>query len=202
MNAKIAVIMAFGAGVAIGAVSTLVLVKNKYEQMAEDQMEAFYHDVKKQYGIDESEEMSEDDEEDEPEPEMSVEAKRAAMVDYTTRLKELGYSQHNEDEETKNDEPEEQKKDRDYIYVIGPDEFGEYDTYATVAVTYYSDGKVADCMDELLSNLEDTVGIEFINHFGEYEDDEDMVHVRNDKHKIDYEIVRDPRTYEEVTSEE
>lgn len=43
------------------------------------------------------------------------------------------------------------------------------------------------------------LGIDSLNHFGEYEDD--SVFVRNDARKCDYEILLDQRTYSEVAED-
>ena len=68
-------------------------------------------------------------------------------------------------------------------------------------MTYYEgDGFLADDMDELVDDIEDVVGFESLNHFGEYE--EDAVHVRNDRLKADYEILVDTGNYNEVHSKE
>lgn len=79
-------------------------------------------------------------------------------------------------------------------YVIPPDEF-DMEDYDTCSLTYYSDGILADENNDIVEDVEDTVGEESLTHFGEYEDD--SVFVRNDKLKIDYEILLDIRRYEE-----
>lgn len=83
-------------------------------------------------------------------------------------------------------------------YVISPDEFGEkYDEgYETETLTYYADGVLTDDADDIIENIPAMVGKDFDKHFGEYE--EDAVYVRNEKHKADYEILRDSRKYEDV----
>lgn len=75
-------------------------------------------------------------------------------------------------------------------YVIAPSEFGE-NGYETISLRYYSDGLLADDMDEVIENIDETVGADSLNHFGEYEDD--SVFVRNDRLKVDYEILLDNR---------
>ena len=82
-------------------------------------------------------------------------------------------------------------------YIISPDEFSMED-YDICSLTYYSDGVLADENNEIIENVEDTVGLESLNHFGEFEDD--SVFVRNDKLKIDYEILLDIRKYEDSLS--
>ena len=55
-------------------------------------------------------------------------------------------------------------------------------------MTLYSDGKLADDMDELVEDIEGTVGVENLKQIGKYE--EDALHVRNDELKTDFEILR------------
>ena len=73
-------------------------------------------------------------------------------------------------------------------YVIAPSEFGE-NGYETISLKYYSDGLLADDMDEVIENIDETVGADSLNHIGEYEDD--SVFVRNDRLKVEYEILLD-----------
>ena len=81
-------------------------------------------------------------------------------------------------------------------YVISPDEFGELDDYETISLTYYSDKVLADDMDQVIDDYMVCVGNDFMNHFGEYEDD--SVFIRNDARKCDYEILYDLRPYSEL----
>ena len=48
---------------------------------------------------------------------------------------------------------------------------------------------------DIVDDIEETVGIDSLTHFGEYEDD--SVFVRNDERKCDYEILLDDRDYED-----
>lgn len=70
-------------------------------------------------------------------------------------------------------------------------------SYAQINLTYYADGTLADDEDDILEDIEETVGLDFASHFGEYEDD--TVFIRNDRLRCEYEIQRDNRTYKEVT---
>ena len=82
-------------------------------------------------------------------------------------------------------------------YVISPDEFDE-NGYQTVSLTYYADGVVEDDFYDVWDDdeIEEKIGRDSLNHFGEYE--EDSVFVRNDDNETDYEILRDPRNYSDV----
>ena len=81
-------------------------------------------------------------------------------------------------------------------YVIKPEEFGEFEEYETISLTYYADQVLADDNNEPVEDVEETVGFASLGHFGEYEDD--SVFVRNDRLKCDYEILLDSRNYADV----
>lgn len=93
-------------------------------------------------------------------------------------------------------EPEEKEEPVDRPYVISPDEFGEFDDYEKVSLTYYADFKLADENDELVDDVDEIVGEESLTQFGVYEDD--SVFVRNDAKRCDYEILLDQRNYFDV----
>jgi hypothetical protein len=95
--------------------------------------------------------------------------------------------------------PEEVKEEPmsvDKPYVIAPEEFGDLDDYETISLTYYADQILADDNDVIVDDIEDVVGFDSLNSFGEYEDD--SVFVRNDRLKCDYEILLDQRKYSSV----
>lgn len=86
--------------------------------------------------------------------------------------------------------------------VIDPEEFGiseSGDDFDCVSLVYYADGVLTDTWDQIIQNVEDLVGEEFPEHFGEYEDD--IVFVRNYKLCTDYEICRDNRKFTEVNGD-
>ena len=85
----------------------------------------------------------------------------------------------------------------DKPYVISPEEFGEFDNYEQISLTYYDDGYLADDMDDLVEDVEDIIGWELLNHIGEYE--EDAIHIRNDSLKTDYEILRVMDRYSDIS---
>ena len=82
-------------------------------------------------------------------------------------------------------------------YVISPEEFGEFEEYEKISLTYYADQVLTDENNEEVDDVEEIVGEESLTHFGEYEDD--SVFVRNDRLKCDYEILLDQRNYSDVT---
>ena len=55
---------------------------------------------------------------------------------------------------------------------------------------------ITDENDEPIDDIDDIVGSDFAEHFGEYEDD--SVFIRNDRLQCDYEILRDDRNYADI----
>lgn len=105
---------------------------------------------------------------------------------------ENGYTQYTTKEDRK-----EAEEDMDKPYVISPEEFSDSE-YNTESLTYWDDGVVTNDEDIMLSDdeIEELIGKDSLNHFGEYEDD--SVFVRNDRLRTDYEILADSRPYGEV----
>ena len=81
----------------------------------------------------------------------------------------------------------------DEPYVISPDEFGELDDYDTASLLYFADGVVADMEMNPVDDIDEIIGEASLDHFGEYEDD--SVYVRNDRLRIDYEVLKDLRNF-------
>ena len=97
--------------------------------------------------------------------------------------------------------PMPRKAERKRPYIISPEAFGMREGYETVSLTCFADGTLADDDYHRMSAREvnDTVGVDAVNHFGEYEPD--SVFVRNERRQTDYEILRDEREYEELLEE-
>lgn len=187
----------FTTGAAIGATVTYKLLKTKYEQIANDEIESvreYYRKKKEEY-----EQIANDENKSSKDPvkaEMvKVERNKPSVTEYAAILKKEGYVRDTSESE------EEKTVDTDgKPYVISPEEFGENEDYEQISLTLYDDGYLADERDELVNNVEDKIGWESLNHMGEYEDA--AVHVRNDDLKTDYEILLDYRTYSEAVGKE
>lgn len=179
MNNKFLNVVIFAVGAAIGSAVTWKLVKDKYQQLADEEIAS----VKEVYSRRNKEKT------EKKEPDASNEF---SLEEYKSKLDELKYGM---DDETKAKEGTAVVVDFNEPYVITPEEFGENDDYETVSWTYYTDGILADESNTAVSDFDNTVGDDFFNHFGEYEND--SVFIRNDKTKIDYEILMDLKTYSE-----
>ena len=188
MGENIKNVLLFTAGLVVGSVVTWKMTKDKYEQWANDEirmMREYYNRKEKEY-------YEEEDLDEEPiEAEVRTERNtKPDLTEYTSRLNESGYTDYSEiskkDEKEEDDESDMEEKP----YVISPEEFGDFDDYETIELTYYKNGYVTDDQDILMSNdeVEEAIGWNNITRMGEYE--EDALHVRNEKRKTDYEILQ------------
>lgn len=183
----------FLTGIAVGSVVTWRLIKAKYERIAQAEIDSVKEVFSKKRR---TETVSEEKEASGCARAIADEAKEKPDIsEYAELLKQYGYTY--DQENTKPEKGAEKNMDSERPYVIDPDEFGEFDDYDKISLTYYSDGILADDLDELVEDVEEVIGMDSLGHFGEYEDD--AVHVRNDRLRADYEILRDSRTYREIT---
>ena len=180
-------VLLFTAGLVAGSVVTWKMTKDKYEQWANDEIR-----MMREYYNQKEEEYYEEEDLDEEPIEAEVRTERSTkpdLTEYTSRLNESGYTDYSEI--SKKDEEEDNESDmEEKPYVISPEEFGDFDDYETIELTYYKNGYVTDDQDILMSNdeVEEAIGWNNITRMGEYE--EDALHVRNEKRKTDYEILQ------------
>lgn len=195
----------FVTGLVIGSVVTYVIVKDKFEKIAQEEIDS----VKEVFG---RRVEKETDKKVEKIAKKEVEKIRKEYNEYDNLTKNYTSYSKNKTEESiedveyeevcENDEDGveldeiERASDYDRPYIIEPQEFGALDGYSLITLYHYSDNVLADDCDELVEDLDDVVGEDYASHFGEYEDD--CVYVRNDRLKADYEICRDLRKYSDV----
>ena len=181
----------FVIGAVVGSVITWQYTKKKYEQIAQEEIDS----VKEVFS---KKEEAHDNKLDDSEARMKAnQAKeKPGITEYTAQLHERGYTNYSNTFSAEEKKEENKSIDEDGPYVIAPEEFGELDNYEKISLTYYSDHVLTDDYDEIIDDVEDVVGFDSLNHFGEYEDD--SVFVRNDKLKHDYEILLDQRKYSDI----
>lgn len=190
MNKTLVGVVSFALGAAAGAAGAWYILKTKYEEIAQEEIDSVKQVFKKRLDEMNDKDISDNPDEHEKDSKDLVDDEETdeketykQVVDYT------GYSATSESDEKK-DVPE------DRPYVIPPDAVGELVGYDYIELIFFSDNTITDDQYELLENPEDVIGFESLNHFGEYE--EDSVYVRNDRLKCDYAILLDERTYEEA----
>ena len=164
------------------------MLKDKYAEIAQEEIDS----VKEVFARREQERKDESVKKTVAEGIKNVDKNKPELKEYAEKLKRTGYVRYSDRTGEEDAEPEELDKP----YVIPPEQFGDNDEYEQISLTYYADAVLTDENDEIIEDVEETVGFESLNHFGEYEDD--SVFVRNDARKCDYEILLDQRTYSEV----
>ena len=169
MNKRLLNAFMFAVGAAIGSAVTWKLVKTKYEQLANEEIES----VKAVFNrrAKESKEKLEE------------------LSEMKTMVTDLGY-------QTQKEENEEMDTGGSGVYVIPPDEFGDDESYETQSLTLFEDGVLVDDDGFIVEDVEGTVGEESLDHFGEWEDD--SVFVKNDRYHTYYEILKDLRNYSDI----
>ena len=216
MNKMLCNVLLVTVGAAIGSLVTWKVVKTKYEQIAQEEIDSVKDEYKrimdlqrkevelyrnKQTAIqNESEEPSEEqnDEYYPDDDERDFTASEKEQVEYYKLASRYRKTEEPDDDKTNKEGDEEEEDLVQYVngpYVISPEEFGDEPSFSTQPLDYFADGVLADGWGIEL-DLDETIGEDAIDHFGDYVDD--IVYVRNERTEIDYEVTRDPRTYAEA----
>ena len=169
--------LTFTLGAAAGAVVTWKLVKTTYERIAQEQIDAAYEEFCVS----------------EPDVESENKAKENTYTAFDNLIKSEGYLNSLDSNEEKEGGSEPMHDDKPYV--ISADEFEEHDDYEIVCLTLYADGVLADMLDNVIEDVEQNIGTDYVNGFA----DSDTVYVQNDELRTYYEITRDTMKYTEVT---
>lgn len=208
MNKGLAAFLAFAGGAGAGSFITWVVTKKKYQQKLNEAVKKM-RETADQNPPKEEEQTNQNETaevvEAKPETTAAVSQnqnnislendlqKQAAkiarekpnIINYTKMIKELEYVPQNESKETYYSE---------YPYLItgdmipfGEKEDSEGNPYDKVTLMYYEDGVIADTADEIIDDVNDTIGTENLSHFGDFPN-KDCIYVRNDRLQIDFEV--------------
>lgn len=185
-------ILAFVIGAAAGTAVTWYIMKKKCDQRIQEEINSVkaVFSYPKYDGPQDSDEAAIEREMEEKKERVLRE--KPDVTDYAKRLDDCGYVDYASKAETF----EGPRGTYKAPYVISPDEFGELEDYDRITLLFYSDHVLTDDNNEVIEDVESTVGVESLNHFGEYEDD--SVFVRNERLRVDYEILLDQRKYSDV----
>lgn len=181
---KLSNVVIFAIGAALGSIATWKFAKTKYEKIANEEIESVKETFSKKQK--KEEESTDKMESDDKSKEKEYEEMKKRYDKCHDIIDERGYLFVERQDGTIPKPP----------YVISPEEFDTLDDYGTETLTYYADGVLTDDFDNPIEDVEAMVGVESLTHFGEYEDD--SVFVRNERHRIDYEILADERNFSEV----
>ena len=183
--------LSFVIGLAIGVVSSALYFRGKTQEEV-DEVRSFYLS---KVGENEATENTEAETVEEK-VFREFNATKPEIRDYINTLRERKYVDY-----SKTAEPDDSSAKVPNViadpYVISIDDFGQEEGYDTITLTAYSDGTIANYADDELEDPESTIGEDILSKFG----DEDVVYIRNDRLKADFEVVRDNRTYVEVVGD-
>lgn len=169
MKSKLLYILTFAAGVGVGVGATQQYFKRKYEKLINDDLKERIEEKKNN---------------------MSKEVEEETKT-YTTITNNYVSKCVAKEEAAIKSEIE---KDAEVPYSISPEEFAVSD-YNTQTLVYYNNGYLTTENDEIVDDIEGTVGAGFENHFGEYE--QDTIYIQNDYKEIVYEVLRDYDDFKE-----
>lgn len=84
-------------------------------------------------------------------------------------------------------------------YIIHRDEFNENENeHEQFSYTYYEvDDVLADGHEKTIMDMDETIGLGNLGHWGHGSGDPNIVYIRNEELQIDYEIIRDRGSYED-----
>lgn len=210
-SSKISAVIGFVLGAGVGVGATWYITKDYYSKKAQEEIDSVKTIYENHFAIPPSNEESDTSEEDsENKSEEKDISEYAAIIresnyktDYNAISKKSDDSKTDDEEKVVEDSEEKITIEKEPIlepgekpYVIYPEEFGDYEDYRKISLTHYSDGTLADLNDCIIDDVEGTVGSDYAEHIGDYEDD--AVHIRNDATKCDYEILYDERTWDDI----
>lgn len=193
MGDKLKTVIVFLAGLTIGSVATWRFAQTKWQKIADDEINEMKEYYSSKYGTCEVENISEEIEKipfDIEEEDSEYEPTKEEVVDYTKIA-----SKYSSKEEKPDIKQFVHTEDMVGPRVIDPEEFGDNEEYDCVELTYYANGYLVDDVGNLVRDVEEKIGWENLDRFGEYEPD--ALHIVNDDLKVYYEILRDLDDYKE-----
>jgi len=165
----------FASGLAIGAFVGWYFTKDRYEKMAQEEIESVKETFSKR--------------------EKNRKEKEMEKKTYEKIINDRGYSGNRSSNDISHEEIAEDEETVKKPYTIPPEEFGEIDGYSLISYTYYANGILADDINDPVGDILNTVGEDFADGFGEYA--ADAVYIRNEAKHCDYEILRVLDTWSE-----
>lgn len=184
-------VLAFLAGAAIGAGVTAYFMNQYCEKRIREEVQS----VKDKWEEDHAPDPEEDVKEESP-----IAPEITEHIDYTASTEEIAEMTDLVESEgyKKRQEAELELRKNAKPYMISQEEYssGEYDV---IGLTYYSDNILAtDDTMEPVEDVEGTVGFNSLAHLMKGGPDDDIIYVRNDRLKIDYEVLRDDRPFSSI----
>lgn len=183
----------FLVGAAIGSVVTWKAVKDKYEKMAEEEIDSMRAYYQKKKHPEKKRAVKKEEKPEKPEQPRVDEAMARRAEE---RAIQAGYIHYSSVDRRANTE---EKAFEDVPYLIDEETFDNDDFNTKIEWTYYADDILTDENEDIISTqeIEDSIGMESLGHFGKA----NAIYVRNDRLKAIYMICKDKRNYADVYGE-
>ena len=165
-------LLIFALGAAMGAFVSYEIAKRKFSELAQEEIKS----VKDVYA------------------QRAAAREKPDLSEFSDIVKDEGYSSG----ATEDEKPVKKSNDKP-PYVISSDDFGTIDDYEQIGLTLYSDGVLADEDDEVVEDVEKTIGTHKPSELEAFLNG-DSLFIRNETLKADYEILFDTRKYSDVVS--
>lgn len=192
MNNSFKMTLSFMAGAAVGVAASWFILKKKFDEIVNEEIDSFKAEYKQR--MEEKKAATENLEQIADDLKAFTEKVQDEEEEAIDIINNEGYSNVE-----KEGEPDESPKVRKKPYVIKPDELGD-EQYEICVLTYYADGILTNDWDEVIEDIEGTVGKESLKTFGQYE--ADAIYVRNDELELDYEINKDSRRFFDISPDD
>lgn len=200
MNTKIKIAVGFMLGFAAGVFASYEYLKHKFNDRIDSEIKSvkrIFKNRETKTKANYSKNKPNIDEIIKDSPNIKSDSENAVKFKNRTSDEYINYSNY-----FKSEESVEEKKPANELpapYVITPDDFGTMG-YSEISLSYYQDGILTEERDEEILPIDETIGRESLNHFGDYTID--TVYVRNERRQTDYEVLRVDQTYTEYFGKE
>lgn len=193
MKGTLSNVLIFAAGAVVGSVVTGLIAKNTYEQLIQEEIES----VKEAFIKKQAEQEEPEETEDEIVTERPVTTEKPDLMEYAARLAAYKTDVTADDiqQPTRKIDVEDELDYEDAPYPIKPESLGD-DEFNTEYLTLYEDDVLADNRGNPVKDIKGMVGSNYQQYFGVYEDD--LVCIRNERLRTDFEICRDSRSYSDI----
>lgn len=204
----------FTAGLFIGGGVTYLVIKDRYKRLTEEEVASVRDSFEKIY--ERKARQLADDWNSQPDPEESAKAKEeyrtiVANSEYETvsdhvpeeavayiHTKDADVEVHSEDENFEVTVATESDPNPNKPYVIDVVDFMNNGDYDNITMTYWTQEDIlVDEREEIIHEVDSLIGRNNLNFFDEHPN-EDTVYIRNNKEEVDFEIIKDTRSYAQV----
>lgn len=215
MNNGMKNIIIFAAGAGLGALATYIYMKAKYEEIINEEMDIILDRVSNEL----KNNCHDPEEIEEEEITKRVTSKIIEFNKYQTPTEmvsslgirkrrmeeeELAASEHPRDDDNYHEELFIPRGEPKTPYIITEDQFyNEYEHYDKTTIYFFEEDNVlVDEREELIDDPESIIGdvpaylfAENEHNMVDYDDDPDVIHIRNDKLATDFEVIRRDESY-------